>query len=78
MSMGLDEAIPGYYYTSSSPETGMASSSSPSGAGGGLPKSIVMERKRRQLVNERLYALRGVVPNITKVHTYTYYMLANY
>ncbi|KAM0939330.1 putative transcription factor bHLH family [Dioscorea sansibarensis] len=49
------------YYDSSSPEGGGASSSSPAS------KNIVMERNRRQKLNDRLYALRGVVPTITKL-----------
>ncbi|QCE13484.1 transcription factor MYC2 [Vigna unguiculata] len=54
---GFEEALSGYY-DSSSPDGAASTAAS---------KNIVSERNRRKKLNERLFALRSVVPNISKM-----------
>ncbi|PON55987.1 Basic helix-loop-helix transcription factor [Parasponia andersonii] len=57
-SWGLEDAAFSGYYDSSSPDGAASSAAS---------KNIVSERNRRKKLNERLFALRAVVPNISKM-----------
>ncbi|KAL8136911.1 hypothetical protein V2J09_002912 [Rumex salicifolius] len=61
-SWGLDEALSGYYDSSSPDGSGAWSSSSSA-----TSKNIVSERNRRKKLNDRLFALRAIVPNISKM-----------
>ncbi|KAJ9162780.1 hypothetical protein P3X46_022527 [Hevea brasiliensis] len=56
-SWAMDETFSGYY-DSSSPDGGASAAAS---------KNIVSERNRRKKLNDRLFALRAVVPNISKM-----------
>ncbi|WOK92099.1 transcription factor bHLH35 [Canna indica] len=58
LSWPMEAAMSGGYCDSSSPEGAASLTAS---------KNITMERNRRNKLNEKLYALRSVVPNITKM-----------
>ncbi|KAF4349821.1 hypothetical protein CsatB_014970 [Cannabis sativa] len=55
---GLEDAAFSGYYDSSSPDGAASSAAS---------KNIVSERNRRKKLNDRLFALRAVVPKISKM-----------
>ncbi|CAL9122952.1 unnamed protein product [Musa textilis] len=57
-SWGLEAAMSGGYCESSFPEAATSL---------GATRNISMERSRRRNLNEKFYALRNVVPNVTKL-----------
>ncbi|XLS93576.1 hypothetical protein HN51_069584, partial [Arachis hypogaea] len=54
----LDEAFSGDYYNFTSPDSGALSA---------VSKDIVFDKNSMKQINERLFALRIVIPNITKM-----------
>ncbi|RYR09395.1 hypothetical protein Ahy_B05g077696 [Arachis hypogaea] len=57
----LDEAFSGDYYNFTSPDSGALSA---------VSKDIVFDKNSMKQINERLFALRIVIPNITKVYRF--------
>lgn len=55
------------YADSSSPDVVNLCSTAVASAAAASSKNIAMERDRRKRLNEKLFALRAVVPKITKV-----------